>query len=75
MLRKGEVRFRHARDHPDLDQIDMGMALERSRNIPLFFEILWGSIPYIVTLKKTVESIRKLIPKIEIIPGMGIFLV
>ena len=45
----------------------MGMVLERSRNIPLVFGIYSGIISNIVTLKRIVESIKKLIPKIEII--------
>ena len=36
-------------------------------NMPLFFEIYGGSIPDVAILKRTVEGIRKLIPKIEII--------
>jgi transposase len=43
------------------------MVMERSRNIPRFFAIYSGSIPDVVTLKRTVESIRKRIPKIEIL--------
>ncbi len=49
------------------------MVMERYRNIPLFFEIYSGSIPDVVTLKRTVEGIRKLIPKIEIILDRGFF--
>ena len=67
------LEYGHAKDHPDLEQINLGMVLERSRNIPLFFEIYSGSIPDVVTLKRTVESIRKLIPKIEIILDRGFF--
>ena len=48
-------------------------VMERSRNIPLFFEIYSGSIPDVVTLKRTVESIRNLIPKIEITLDRGFF--
>ena len=65
--------YGHARDHPELEQINLGMVMERSRNIPLFFEIYRGSIPDVVTLKRTVEGIRKLIPKIEIILDWGFF--
>jgi transposase len=35
----GILEYGHAKDHPDLEQINLGMVLERSRNIPLFFEI------------------------------------
>ena len=49
--------------------------MERSRNIPLFFEIYSGSIPDVVTLKRTVEGIRKLIPKIEIILDRGMLFI
>ena len=59
------LEYGHAKDHPELEQINMGMVMERSRNIPLFFEIYSGSIPDVVTLKRTVEGIRKLIPKME----------
>ena len=65
--------YGHAKDHPELEQINMGMVMERSRNIPLFFEIYSGSIPDVVTLKRTVEGIRKLIPKMEIILDRGFF--
>ena len=47
--------------------------MEISRNMPLFFEIYSGSIPHVVTLKRTAESTRKLIPKIEIILDSGFF--
>ncbi len=67
------LEYGHAKDHPDLEQINLGMVMERSRNIPLFFEIYSGSIHDIVTLKRTVESIRKLIPKMEIILDRGFF--
>ncbi len=69
----GILEYGHAKDHPDLEQINLGMVLERSRNIPLFFEIYSGSIPDVVTLKRTVEGIWKLIPKMEIILDMGFF--
>ena len=67
------LEYGHAKDHPELEQINLGMVMERSRNIPLFFEIYSGSIPDVVTQKRTVESIRKLIPKIEIILDRGFF--
>ena len=67
------LEYGHAKDHPELEQINLGMVMERSRNIPLFFEIYSGSIPDVVTLKRTVEGIRKLIPKIEIILDRGFF--
>ena len=67
------LEYGHAKDHPELEQINLGMVMERSRNMPLFFEIYSGSIPDVVTLKRTVESIRKLIPKIEIILDRGFF--
>ncbi len=51
----------------------MGMVLEISRNFPLFFEIYNGIILDIVTLKRTFEGIRKLIPEIEIIPDRRFF--
>ena len=50
----------------------MGMVMERSRNIPLFFEIYSGSLPDVVTLRRTVEVIRKLIAGIEIILDRGL---
>ncbi len=67
------LEYGHVKDHPGLKQINLGMALERSRNIPLFFEIYSGSIPDVVTLKRTDVGIRKLIPKMEIIIDMGFF--
>lgn len=69
----GILEYGHARDHPDLEQINMGMVLERSRNIPMFFEIYSGSIIDIVVLKRTVESMMKPTPKIEIILDMRFF--
>ena len=67
------LEYGHAKDHPDLEQINLGMVMERSRNIPLFFEICSGSIPDVVTLKRMVEGIRKLIPKMEIVLDRGFF--
>ena len=34
------LEYGHAKDHPVLEQINLGMVMERSRNIPLFFEIV-----------------------------------
>ena len=45
----GILEYGHAKYHPELEQINLGMILERSRNIPLFFEIYGGSIPDVVT--------------------------
>ena len=67
------LEYGHAKDHPELEQINFGMVMERSRNIPLFFEIYSGSIPDVVTLKRIVEGIRKLIPKMEIVLDRGFF--
>ncbi|MCL4356968.1 MAG: transposase [Candidatus Thermoplasmatota archaeon] len=67
------LEYGHAKDHPELEQINLGMVMERSRNMPLFFEIYGGSIPDVAILKRTVEGIRKLIPKIEIILDRGFF--
>ena len=36
------LEYGHAKDHPELEQINLGMVMERSRNIPLFFEIYSG---------------------------------
>ena len=69
----GILEYGQAKDHPDFEQINMGMVMERSRNIPLFFEIYRGSIPDVVTLKRTAEGIRKLIPKMEIVLDMRFF--
>ena len=67
------LEYGHAKDHPDLEQINMSMVMERSRRIPISFEIYSGSIPDVVTLKRTVDNIRKMIPKIEIILDRGFF--
>ena len=34
------LEYWHAPNHPDLEQINMGMVMGRSRNIPLVFEII-----------------------------------
>jgi len=67
------LEYGHAKDHPELEQINMSMILERRRRIPLFFEAYGGSIPDVVTLKRTVQSIKDAIPKIEIILDRGFF--
>jgi transposase len=67
------LEYGHAKDHPDLEQINMGMVLERNRRIPLFFEVYSGSIPDVVTLKRTMHSIKDAIPRIEIILDRGFF--
>ncbi len=69
----GILEYGHAKDHPELEQVNMSMVLERSRRIPLFFEVYSGSIPDVVTLKRTVQSIKNTIPKIEIILDRGFF--
>ncbi|MCL4480358.1 MAG: hypothetical protein M1113_02595 [Candidatus Thermoplasmatota archaeon] len=67
------LEYGHAKDHPELEQINMSMVMERSRNIPLFFEVYSGSIPDVVTLKRSVNAIKDAIPKIEIILDRGFF--
>jgi transposase len=67
------LEYGHAKDHPYPERINMGLVMERPRKIPLFFEIYSGSIPDVVTLKRTVEGIGKLIPKMEIIPDRRFF--
>ena len=67
------LEYGHAKDRPELEQINLCMVQERSRNIPLFFEIYSGGIPDVVTLKRTFEGIRKLIPGVEIIPDTEFF--
>ena len=67
------LEYGHAKDHPELEQINMSMVMERSRNIPLFFEVYSGSIPDVVTLKRTVQSIKNTISKIKIILDRGFF--
>jgi transposase len=51
----------------------MSLVLERSRRKPLFFEIYGGSIPDVVTLKRTVQSIKDTIPQDRDNFGEGIF--
>ena len=51
----------------------MSLVFERSRRIPLFFEIYSVSILDVVTLKRTVQSIKDTMPKIEIILDKGFF--
>jgi transposase len=67
------LEYGHAKDHHELEQVNIGMIMERSRKMPIFFDIYGGSIPDVVTLKRTVENIRSLIPKIEIILDRGLW--
>jgi transposase len=69
----GILEYGHAKDHPELEQVNMGLIMERSRRIPLSFEIYSGSIPDVVTLKRMVENSRKMIPEIEIVLDRGFF--
>ena len=55
------LEYGYAKDHSDLEQINLDMVVEGSRNIPLFYEIYSGSIPDVVMLWRTVEGIMKLI--------------
>jgi len=67
------LEYGHAKDHPELEQVNMSMILERRRRIPLSFEVYSGSIPDVVTLKRSVHIIKDAIPKIEIILDRGFF--
>ena len=65
--------YGHAKDHPDIEQVNLSMVMERSRRIPLYFEMYSGSIPDMVTLRRTKDQVKPMIPGIEIILDRGFF--
>ena len=69
----GIFEYGHAKDHAELEQINLGMVMERERKVPLFFEIYPGSIPDIITLRRTVEYLMPMIPVISLVLDRGFF--
>jgi len=57
------LEYGHAKDHPEPEQVNMSMILERSRRIPLSFEVYSGSIPDVVTFKR--YSLERMILELE----------
>ena len=45
--------YGHAKDHPDLEQVNLSLLMEKKRNVPLYFEVYPGSIHEISTLERT----------------------
>ncbi|MHB1440289.1 MAG: IS1634 family transposase [Cuniculiplasma sp.] len=65
--------YGHAKDHSELEQINLSLVMEKSRKIPLSFEIYPGSIPDVVTLRRTMQSLSSIIPQIAMILDRGFF--
>ncbi|MCL4328827.1 MAG: hypothetical protein M1410_04520 [Candidatus Thermoplasmatota archaeon] len=65
--------YGHAKDRPELEQVNLGMVMERKRRVPLYFEMYSGSIPDVVTLGRTMEQVKPMITGIEIILDRGFF--
>ncbi len=65
--------YGHAKDHQELEQVNLSMVMEKDRNIPLFFEIYPGSIPDVVTLKRVISTLSPMIADIAIILDRGFF--
>jgi len=65
--------YGHAKDHPELEQINLSLVMEKDRRIPLFFEIYPGSIPDVVTLKRVISTLSPMIASIAIILDRGFF--
>jgi len=67
------LEYGHAKDHPELEQINLSLVMEKDRDIPLFFEIYPGSIPDVVTLKRVISALSPMIADIAIILDRGFF--
>jgi transposase len=65
--------YGHAKDHPDLEQINLSLVMEKDRRIPLSFEVYPGSIPDVITLRRTVEYLRSSIAEISLVLDRGFF--
>ncbi len=65
--------YGHAKDHPELEQINMSMVMEKKRRMPIYYELYPGSIPDIVTLKRSIEYLSPYIQEMEIILDRGFF--
>jgi transposase len=65
--------YGHAKDHPDLEQIQFSLTLERKRRIPISYDVHPGSIPDVVNLERTLESLTPLVPDIIMILDRGFF--
>ncbi len=65
--------YGHAKDHPDLEQVNFSMLMEKRRGIPLYYDLYPGSIPDIVTLKRTIDYLSPRIGEMEIVLDRDFF--
>lgn len=65
--------YGHAKDHADLEQVNFSLIMEKSRKVPIYYELYPGSIPDVVTLKRTIEYLSPFIREIEIVLDRGFF--
>ena len=65
--------YGHAKDHPDIEQVNLSMVMERNSRVPLFISKNSGSIPDVITLRRTMDRVKPMIPGIEIILDRGFF--
>ncbi len=51
--------YGHAKDHQELEQINLSLVMEKDRKVPLSFEVYPGSIPDVVTLKRVISTLSR----------------
>ena len=59
--------YGRAKDHDELEQVNFSMLMEKRRGIPLYYELYPGSMPDIVTLRRTIEYLSPRIGEMEIV--------
>lgn len=57
----------YSKDHPELEQVNFSLLIEKYRRIPLFFEIYTGSIPDVDMLKSVIPMLSPMIESIAVI--------
>ncbi|MCL4334143.1 MAG: hypothetical protein M1424_05720 [Candidatus Thermoplasmatota archaeon] len=65
--------YGNSKDHPELEQFQFSLTLERKRRIPISYDVHPGSIPDVVTQERTLEFLTPLVPDIIMILDRGFF--
>ncbi|MEM0134199.1 MAG: hypothetical protein QXU18_03085 [Thermoplasmatales archaeon] len=65
--------FGHAKDYGDLPKINLSLAMQRRRSLPLLFDTNPGIIVGLSTLAITLDSIKNLVPAVAIIRDCSFF--
>ncbi len=71
---KSVFEYGYAKDLENLKQVNFSMVMEKERRIQLYYEMYPGSIPDVVTMKRTIDYLSPFISDMKIILDRVFFL-